>query len=168
MVSAAQALNASLFTFLFGSILTVTRGDVILVAALGIGGLALIAVLYESLVAVAIDEESARVSGLPVARLNMTLAALAGVTVAVSMRIVGLLLIAALMVLPVMSASRIASSLRGAMIGAMAIGLASVLAGLTLSYYLDLAPGGAIVLFAAALFCAVSVGEWLRAERRQA
>jgi zinc transport system permease protein len=168
MVSAAQALNASLFTFLFGSILTVTRGDVILVAALGIAGLALIAVLYESLVAVAIDEESARVSGIPVARLNMTLAALAGVTVAVSMRIVGLLLIAALMVLPVMSASRIASSLRGAMIGAMAIGLASVLAGLTLSYYLDLAPGGAIVLFAAALFCALSVGEWLRVGRRQA
>ena len=157
LVSAAGALDANLFSFLFGSILTVARGDVLLVAGLGIGGLALVALLYNGFVAVAIDEESARVSGVPVSRLNVTLAALAGVTVALSMRIVGILLIAALMVLPVMAASRTAASLRGTLFGAMGIGLASVIAGLTLSYYLDLAPGGAIVLFAAATFCLASL-----------
>jgi zinc transport system permease protein len=152
LISAAEALDANLFTFLFGSILTVTRGDLILVLVLGIAGLAAIAVLYRGLVAVAIDEESARVSGVPVTALNVTLAALAGVTIALSMRIVGILLIAALMVLPVMTASRLATSLRATLIAAMEIGLASVLLGLVAAYYLDLAPGGAIVLIAAGTF----------------
>jgi zinc transport system permease protein len=65
---------------------------------------------------------------------------------------VGILLIAALMVLPVMTASRLATSLRTTLIAAMEIGLVSVLLGLAAAYYLDLAPGGAIVLIAAAMF----------------
>jgi zinc transport system permease protein len=162
LISAANALNATLFTFLFGSILTVTRGDVVLVGVLGIAGLAIVAVLYQALVAVAIDEESARVSGIPVGTLNATLAGLAGVTVAVSMRIVGILLIAALMVLPVMTASRVATSLRSTLVTAIGIGVASVLVGLTFSYYFDLAPGGAIVLFAAGLFCLASIARIVR------
>jgi zinc transport system permease protein len=78
------------------------------------------------------------------------LAGLAGVTIAVSMRIVGILLIAALMVLPVIAAGRISWSIRSTFFLSLGIGLVSVLAGLTLSYYGDLAPGGAIVLLAAA------------------
>src|SRR5439155_26445262 len=105
LVSAANALTANLFTFLFGSILTVTRGDLILVAGLGLAALATVFALYRGLVAVAIDEEGARVSGIPVQTLNVALAALTGLTIALSMRIVGILLIAALMVLPVMTAS---------------------------------------------------------------
>jgi zinc transport system permease protein len=105
------------------------------------------------------------VSGVPVAALNVALAALAGVTIAVSMRIVGILLIAALMALPVMTASRIAKSLRGAFGLSMAIGLATVLAGLVISYYLDLAPGGAIVLLAAILFATATIVEGLRLGR---
>ena len=142
MLSAAKALNANLFTFLFGSILTVTKGDVLLVATLGIAALATVFVLYRGLVAVSIDEEAARVSGIPVTALNVVLAGLAGVTIAVSMRIVGILLIAALMVLPVITASRIASSLQGTLALSMGLGLLSVIAGLVASYYLDLAPGG--------------------------
>jgi zinc transport system permease protein len=149
LISAAGALNANLFSFLFGSILTVTRSDLALVAALGIAGLALIGVLYRGLVAVSIDPEGARVSGLPVAFLNVVLAGLAGVTIAVSMRVVGILLIAALMVLPVIAAGRLAWSIRSTYVLSLGIGLVSVLAGLTVSYYADLAPGGAIVLLAA-------------------
>jgi zinc transport system permease protein len=85
-----------------------------------------------------------------VAFLNVVLAGLAGVTIAVSMRVVGILLIAALMVLPVISAGRLAWSIRSTFLLSLGIGLASVLAGLTVSYYADLAPGGAIVLLAAA------------------
>src|SRR5215211_6652247 len=92
LVSAAGALNANLFSFLFGSILTVTSGDVALVAVLGLAGLALIGLLYRGLVAVSLDPEGARVTGLPVAALNVVLAGLAGVTIAVSMRVVGILL----------------------------------------------------------------------------
>ena len=152
LVSAAGALDANLFTFLFGSILTVDGGDLALVAGLGAAALVVIAVLYRALVAVAVDEEGARASGVPVSLLNVVLAALAGITIAISMRIVGILLIAALMVLPVLTASRIGRSLRETIAVASAIGIGTVFAGLTLAYYADLAPGGAIVLFAAGLF----------------
>ncbi len=157
LVSAADALDANLFAFLLGSILTVTRTDLLLVAAQGSGGLGLIALLYRGLVAAAIDEDGARVSGVPVKALNVTLAALAGVTIAVSMRIVGLLLIAALMVLPVMSAARLAGSLLATVLWSMAIGLFSVVAGLVAAYQFNLAPGGAIVLIAVAIFAGVSI-----------
>jgi zinc transport system permease protein len=150
LVSLAGALDVDLFGFLFGSILTTTRGDLALVAALGLAGLAVLALLYRALAAVALDEEGARVAGVPVARLNVVLAVLAATTVALSMRIVGVLLIAALMVLPVIAASRVARSMRSALLLSVAIGLASVLAGLTLAYYADLPPGGTIVLIAGA------------------
>jgi zinc transport system permease protein len=156
LISAAGALDANLFAFLFGSILTVTGDDLAIVAALGVGGLGLIAVLYRALVAVAVDEDGARVAGIPVGLLNVLIAGLAGITIAVSMRIVGILLIAALMVLPVVAASRIAWSIRSTILLSMAIGVAAVFAGLTISYYADLAPGGAIVLVAAGSFVVAS------------
>jgi zinc transport system permease protein len=165
LVSAAGALNANLFAFLFGSILTVSGGDLVLVAALGAAGLALIALLYPAMLAVSLDEEGAWVSGVPVAGLNVVLAGLAGITIAVSMRIVGILLIAALMVLPVIAASRIAWSVRSTILLAMGIGVVSVFAGLTVSYYADLAPGGTIVLVAAGAFALASAVGALR-ERR--
>jgi zinc transport system permease protein len=165
LISAAGALDANLFAFLFGSILTVTGDDLAIVAGLGVGGLGLIALLYRGLVAVAVDEDGARVTGVPVSLLNVLLAALVGITIAVSMRIVGILLIAALMVLPVVAASRIAWSIRSTILLSMAIGLASVFAGLTVSYYADLAPGGAIVLVAAGSFVAASGGAALLRRR---
>ena len=162
LVSAAGALNVDLFQYLFGSILTVTRGDLVLVAVLGLAGLASIGLAYRALAGVVLDEEGARVAGVPVTLLNVLVSALAGVTIAVSMRIVGILLIAALMVLPVIAAGRVAWSMRSTLLLAMGIGLASVLAGLTVSYYGDLAPGGAIVLLAAGSFAVASAIAALR------
>jgi zinc transport system permease protein len=162
LASAAGALNVDLFAFLFGSILTVTGDDLALVAALGVAGLATVFLLYRALAGAVIDEEGARVAGVPVGALNVVVAGLAGVTIALSMRIVGILLIAALMVLPVIAAGRIAWSMRSTVLLAMAIGVASVFAGLTLAYYADLAPGGAIVLVAAGAFVATSLLEALR------
>jgi zinc transport system permease protein len=161
LVSAAGALNVNLFQFLFGSILTVTRGDLLLIAVLGAVALLVVALLYRPLVAVVVDEEGARVAGLPVAALNALTAALAAVTIALSMRVVGILLIAALMVLPVIAASRIARSMRSTMLLAMGIGLASVLAGITTAYYADLPPGGTTVLVAAAAVLAASAAPHL-------
>jgi zinc transport system permease protein len=159
LVSAAGALDAGLFTFLFGSILTVSQGDVVLVAALGVAGLATIALLYRSLAGIVLDEEGARVAGVPVGLLNVVVSGLAGITVAVSMRVVGILLIAALMVLPVIAASRVAWSLRSTLFLSMGIGVASVVAGLTVAYYADLAPGGVIVLVAAGAFAVAGLVE---------
>ena len=112
LISAAGALNANLFAYLFGSILTVTRTDLAVIAGLGIGALVVVAVLLRALVAVSLDEEAARVAGLPVPWLNALVSMLAALTIGVSMRIVGILLIAALMVLPVVAAQRVAWSLR--------------------------------------------------------
>jgi zinc transport system permease protein len=162
LVSRADALDVDLFAFLFGSILTVTQEDLAVVATLGLVGLTALALLYRALAAVAIDEEGARVAGVPIAPLNLAVAVLAAVTIAISMRIVGVLLVAALMVLPITAATRVAWSLRSTMAIAIGIGLASVLAGLTTAYYADLAPGGSIVLLAAA---AVLLSSGVRAVR---
>jgi zinc transport system permease protein len=163
MVSAAGALDVDLFAFLFGSILTVTRTDLVLVAALGGAGLATIAMLYRALAAIVLDEEGARVAGVPTAALNVVVAALAALTVALSMRVVGILLIAALMVLPVIAATRVAWSMRSTLLLGIAIGLVSVLGGLTIAYYADLPPGGTVVLLAAASFFATSAFQAVRA-----
>ena len=165
-VSAAGALNANLFTFLFGSVLTVTNSDLALLGALGAATLATIAVLYRGLLAAALDEDAARVSGIPVAQLNVLLAALAGVTVAISMRVVGLLLVAALMVLPVIAATRIAWSVLSTIGISVVIGLLSVCIGLVVSYYGDLAPGGAIVLTAAGAYVVALGAETALGRRR--
>jgi len=162
LISAAGALNVDLFAFLFGSILTVTRDDLILVAALGGLGLATIMLLYRALAAVALDEEGARVAGVPIGALNIVVAALAALTISLSMRIVGILLIAALMVLPVIAATRLAWSMRSTLLLGMAIGLASVLGGLTISYYADIPPGGTVVLLAAASFVVTSTLQTVR------
>jgi len=163
LISAAGALNASLFSYLFGSILTVTRTDLTRIALLGLGSLLLIAVLLRSLLAVVIDEEGARVSGLPVPVLNGAVSMLAALTIGISMRIFGILLIAALMVLPVIAAQRVAWSLRSTMALSILVGLSSVLAGLTISYYGNLPPGGTIVLTATGFFLVATVFEAVRA-----
>jgi len=159
LVASAGALNVGLFQYLFGSILTITRGDLAVIAGLGAVGLATIGLLYRPLAGLVIDEEGARVAGVPISLLNVAVAALAAVTVALSMRVVGILLVAALMVLPVSAASRVAWSMRSALVLSMAIGLGSALLGLVLAYYADLPPGGTIVLVAAGAFlAALAVG----------
>ena len=134
-----------------------TRDDLWVVLALGSVSLATIALLYRGLVGVVLDEEGSRVAGVHVGVLNTVVAVLAALTVGISMRIVGILLIAALMVLPVIAAQRIAWSLRSTLALSTAIGLGSVLAGLTVAYYGDLPPGGTIVLLAAGAFVAASL-----------
>jgi zinc transport system permease protein len=158
LVSRAGALNVNLFQFLFGSILTVTWNDLWTVVVLGIGALATIALLFRGLVATVLDEEGSRVAGVPVTRLNLVVAVLAALTVAVSMRIVGILLIAALMVLPVVAANRVAWSLRSTFALSMLLGVSSVIAGLVIAYYADTPPGGTIVLVAAGAFAVCAAG----------
>jgi zinc transport system permease protein len=164
LVSTAGALDVNLFQYLFGSILTVTRGDLAVIGALGAVGLVTVALLYRPLVGAVVDEEGARVAGVPIDVLNVVVAALAAVTVALSMRVVGILLVAALMVLPVTAAGRIAWSMRSTFLLAIAIGLGSALAGVTASYYADLPPGGTIVLVAAGVFGVAAI---LGATRRK-
>jgi zinc transport system permease protein len=157
LVGLSGSLDASILSFLFGAILTVNPGEVWTIVGLGALIVAAVAIAGRALFAVALDEESARVAGLPVDALNSALAALTAVTVVVAMRVVGLLLVAALMVLPVGAAQALARSFRATMIGAAGVGVVSVVVGLTLARAFGLAPGGTIVLVSAVTFGAASI-----------
>lgn len=154
----AGSLDAGTLTYLFGSILTVEAADAWTVAVLGGVIVAAVAVAWRPLLAVVLDEEAARVAGLPVDRLNLLLAALTAVTVVVGMRVVGVLLVAALMVLPVGAAQWLARSFRSTLLLAAAAGAASAVGGLAVARLWSLAPGGTIVLVAAGLFLATALG----------
>ncbi|MDQ1444960.1 MAG: zinc transport system permease protein [Acidimicrobiaceae bacterium] len=151
------SFNASILGYLFGSVLTVSNADAITVVVLGLAVLIVLAVMGRVLFAVVLDEESARVAGLPVDGVNTLLAVLAAVTVVAAMRVVGVLLVAAMMVLPVAASQVVASSFRRAVTLAMAIGVGAVVVGLGLARVWALPPGGTIVLVTAAVYAVLSV-----------
>ncbi|HVE93766.1 MAG TPA: metal ABC transporter permease [Acidimicrobiales bacterium] len=157
ITSRAGEFDASVLSYLFGSVLTVAPGDVVVVAALGLGVVAIVGALSRTLFAIVLDEEAARVAGLPVAAANRLLAVLTAVTVVAAMRVVGLLLVAALMALPVGAAQVLAKSFRASLAVAAGIGVGSVIIGLGIARAADLAPGGTIVLVAAATFALASM-----------
>jgi zinc transport system permease protein len=131
---------------------------VVLVAGLGVLIVVTVGVCGRAMFAVVLDEESARVGGLPVDGLNSLLAALAAITVVAAMRVVGILLVAALMVLPVATAQLVARSFRSTLWMSAVIGAAAAVAGLAAARIWGLAPGGTIVLVAAGTFAVTSIG----------
>jgi zinc transport system permease protein len=157
----AGSLNASILSYLFGAILTVAPHDVWVILALGLGIVAAIAITGRALFAVVVDEEAARAGGLPVDFVNSLLAALTAVAVVAAMRVVGALLIAALMVLPVGAAQHLSRSFRSSVVVSVVVGVVSVVVGLTLARAFGLPAGGSIVLVAAATFALASLGAGL-------
>ncbi len=143
---------ANLNAYLFGAITTTSRSDIVTFAVLATGVLLVAAVLAPRLFAVADDPEYARAVGLPVLGLNLVLAVLAAVTVVVSMRVVGLLLISALMILPNAIAQLVCHSFRTSLLVAVVVGVVVSLAGVTTSFYASMPSGGTIVVLAVALF----------------
>ncbi len=152
LIQRAGSLNASTLSYLFGSVLTTSQSDVATLAAMAAVTLLAIALTWRALFAVVFDEQAARVEGLPVAFLNYGLAVLTAVSVVAAMRVVGLLLVSALMVLPVGAAQRLTASFKQMLIASSVIGGASAIVGLAAARVFDLAPGGAIALVAAAAF----------------
>jgi zinc transport system permease protein len=143
------SLNGSVLSYLFGSILSVSPADVVTIVVIGVGIIGLIAMSWRALFAVVLDEEAARVSGLPVDALSLALAALTAVTVVAAMRVTGVLLVAALMVLPVGAAQQLARSFRATLLLSLAIGSGAVLVGLAVARAAGTPPGGTIVLLTA-------------------
>lgn len=154
IISLARGFNVGLFSFLFGSITTVSPGDVYLIGTLGVLIILMVAIFYKELFFVSSDEELARVSGVNARAFNLILMILAAITIALSMRIVGILLIGALMVIPVITAMHFSKSFKQTLLFSVLISLISVIAGLFLSYYFDLASGGTIVLISLTIFLA--------------
>lgn len=147
----------NLGSVLFGSLMTVSGRDLAIVALLALFTVIFVIAFYRPLQYLTFDETSARVAGLPVDRLNLLLALLTALTVALSMRIVGLLLVSAMMVIPVACALQTARSFAATVLQSIAYGLLAVIIGLTASYYGNLAPGGTIVITGTALFLLSSI-----------
>ncbi|MDY6029234.1 MAG: metal ABC transporter permease [Acidaminococcaceae bacterium] len=152
----------NLSSILFGSLMTVSLQDLYIVGALALCAAAFVCAFYRPLQYITFDEVSAGVAGLPVRKLNLLLALLTALTIALSMRIVGLLLVSAMLVIPVASALQTADSFAGVIRQSVVYSVLTLSVGLTLSFHANLASGGTIVLTGAGLFL-LSV---LRSKRR--
>ncbi|AZM89087.1 MULTISPECIES: metal ABC transporter permease [Streptomyces] len=158
--------TANLSSYLFGSITTVSAEDITAVVILAAFVVAVTLGLRRQLFAISQDEEFARVTGLPVRALNLLMAVTAAVTVTVAMRIVGLLLVSAMMVIPVAAAQRVTRGFAATLSLAMAIGVVVSLSGTAATYYIDAPSGATIVLLAIAVFIVTTALSTPLARRR--
>lgn len=152
LVSVAGEFNASLFSYLFGSILSVSLDDLIVMSVFGVIALVLLLGFYKKLYFIAYDEEVAQVSGIQVKALNFLLVSITAIIVALSIRVVGTLLIGALMVIPTVAALQYKMGFGKTIILATIFALFSVIAGILLSYFYSIPSGATIVLVVLALF----------------
>ncbi|MFB9235944.1 metal ABC transporter permease [Plantactinospora siamensis] len=159
--------TTNLGAYLFGSLTTTSRADVVTIGLLGLLILAIMLALRPALFAVCHDEEYARVSGLPVRALNLLLAATTAVTVTIAMRAVGVLLISALMVVPVAAAQQLTRGFGSTMTAAMAIGVSAAGVGVWIAGTADTAPGATIVVLAIGAFVVLGVAGAARGRLRR-
>ncbi len=162
LIGLAGGSSATLTAYLFGSISTVSTGDIALTVALGVLILAVGIGLRAALFTVSQDAEFARASGLPVRALNIAVAVVAALTVTVAMRVVGVLLVSALMIVPVAIAQIVTTSFRRTMSTAMAIGVGVCVTGLVITYWHNVSPGATIVVIAIAVYAVVALAAGLR------
>lgn len=157
LVGLGGGLDANLLVYLFGQPLTVDDSEIAVILGLGAGIVLVVLLLRRVLFAVVTDEEWSRVAGLPVGFVNALLAVLTAVSVVAAMRIVGILLVAAMMVLPVASGQLLARSFRGTLWSSVVIGVTAVVLGLAASRIWGLAPSGTIVLVTSTSFAVVAL-----------
>ncbi|SDS40251.1 metal ABC transporter permease [Paraoerskovia marina] len=148
LMGIAGGSQANLTAYLFGSISTVTTGDLVLTLILSVIVLAVGLGLRAALFSVSYDEEFAKASGLPVRFLNIAVAIVAALTVTVAMRVVGLLLVSALMIVPVAVAQLTTRSFRRTMQVATVVGVTVCVVGLSITYWYNVSPGATIVVLA--------------------
>lgn len=157
LLSMSSTAGGDVLAYLFGSLMTVNERDIWVIGGLGVVVLGVLLALYKELLSVTFDEEFARIGGVPIRLVNTVFMILTAMTVAMAMSVVGVLLVTSLIVVPVATALQVARSFRGALLLAILVGLVSVLVGITISFWLDLAPGGTVVLTAVAMLMVVVV-----------
>ncbi len=162
LATLGRSFNVNLLSFLFGNILAVS--DLELYGSIVLSAVVILSLIffYHELIFVTFDEESARASGLPVAKLDALLALLTAITVVIGMKVVGLLLISALLVLPGAAALQICHTFLQTTLVAVALALMSVCGGLFISGLFNLPASGAIILLGGALFVLCFVLKRLR------
>ncbi len=147
-ISLADGFNTDLFSYLFGSVSAVSRGDLYLIGAISILVIGIIVLLYKELFLLSFDEDHAKASGIPARTIHFIFMIMVALVIAASMRIVGILLVSSLMTLPVAASIRIANGFKQTIGYSLLFGEISVIIGLISAFYLNLAPGGTIVLTA--------------------
>ena len=153
----AVGINA----YLFGSLATVSRANATLLAALTLVVVTVVAVAYRPLLYTTFDEVGARAAGLHVARYNRLLAVLTAVVVVGAMQILGVILVAGMLVIPVAAATPV-TGFKRSLLAAVAVGQLATVGGVTLAYAYDVAAGGTIILVAITAYLVVTAGCRLR------
>lgn len=152
LISASHGFTIDLFSFLFGSILLTSMQDTLLIVAVSCGVITTLIAIRKPMIHFTFDEEQAKVHGIPVEKLNYLFVALAAVTVIATMRLVGILLISALIVLPNITSIMMGKGFKKTMMISISLSVSAVIAGITISYYFNLAPAGTIVMLMVAMF----------------
>jgi len=151
-VDRSPGYKADLMSYLFGSLLAVSPFEIVIIAVLDVVVLLIVFALYPELLALSYDETFATVRGIPVNAISLILTALIAFTVVMMMRVVGLILVIALLTLPAAIAGLFARDMRRMMVIAFALGMVFTVSGLWLSYQYNLTSGAAIILIAAATY----------------
>ena len=148
LVSSSGGFSVDLFSFLFGSILLISQEDTIMILALSAGIIATLTIMQKQFLHLTFNEEQAKLSGMRTTLLNYAFVVLASITVVTSMRLVGILLISALIVIPNITAMMFGKGFKKTVLISMSISVISVVSGILLSYALNVAPSGTIVVIA--------------------
>ncbi len=152
LVSITKGFNIDLFSYLFGNILAITKAEVWMSISLAAIVIILVAFYYYDLVAVTFDEECAQAEGINTKAVNKMLVVLTAITVVLAMKVVGIMLVSALLILPSVTALQIAKGFKMTMLLAVIVAVVSVWTGIMLSFFLDWPSGATIVLVGLALF----------------
>jgi zinc transport system permease protein len=160
-ISIADGFNTDLYGYLFGSVSAVSRADLYVIIAVGIVVVLTLTLLFKELFLLSFDEEHAKASGIPYKAIHFIFIVMVALVIAVSMKIIGILLVSSLMTLPVAASLRFSKGFRQMIVYSVLFGEISVVGGLLLSYNLDLAPGGTIVIIAVLiLFLSILFDKW--------
>jgi zinc transport system permease protein len=146
LASMGGGFNVDLFSYLFGNILSISTTELLISAALFLIVLSCVAFFYNDLFAVTFDEDLAKTAGINTARINAVLAMLTALTVVLAMKVVGIMLISALLILPAVSALQLAKGFKTAIVLAALIGMATVVTGIFVSFIMNLPTGATIVI----------------------
>ena len=161
LISIADGFNSTLFSYLFGSVLTVTQTDLWWMASLAVVITVCILIFNSELAQITFDPDLARINGVRVHLLNLGLAVLTGAMITVSMRVVGVLLVGALIVIPVLVSLRITKGLTRTVVVSSLVGIFVAVIGMIIAYYADIAPGGTVVLTAITLLIVVELAAFV-------
>ncbi len=156
IISIAGGFNVDIMDYLFGSILTITIEDMILIGILGIAVLLVVILLYKELLAITFDERASRMNGIPVSKISIVFNILMGITIVLSIKVVGIILVVALLVLPALTALQLEMSFRNTIAYSIVFGLFSMIFGIIISGMMDVAAAGVIVFTGIIIFLSVT------------